>query len=50
MSVGRVERELYNLEGLLKFREFMDVVFDNGGVTIYRVRDSGEVVAADSSR
>ena len=48
--VGRVERELYNLEGLLKFREFMDVVFDNGGVTIYRVRDSGEVVAADSSR
>ena len=39
--VGRLERELYNFDGLVKFREFMDVVFDNGGVTIYRVREIG---------
>jgi uncharacterized membrane protein len=35
--VGRLEREKYGEEGLVKFREFMAPVFENEGVTIYRM-------------
>lgn len=37
--VGGLERANYTLDGIFKFREFMDIAFENGGVTIYRVRD-----------
>ena len=35
--VGNREREQYGEEGLGKFSEFMDTVFDDGGITIYRM-------------
>lgn len=35
--VGRLERQKYDEEGLAKFREFMVPVFENEGVTIYRM-------------
>lgn len=35
--IGRLERQKYGEKGLAKFREFMLPVFDNGGVTIYRM-------------
>jgi uncharacterized membrane protein len=35
--VGRLERETYGEGGLEKFREFMTPVFENEGVTIYRM-------------
>jgi uncharacterized membrane protein len=35
--VGRLERETYGERGLEKFREFMAPVFENEGVTIYRM-------------
>ena len=37
--VGRLEREAYGVDGLNKFAQFMDVVYQNEDVTIYRVRD-----------
>jgi YYY domain-containing protein len=39
--VGSLERATYDIQGLFKFGEFMDVVFQNPGVTIYRVRADG---------
>ncbi len=36
--VGPRETAKYGTEGLDKFREFMDVAFSSGGVTIFRVR------------
>lgn len=40
--VGPLEREAYKNDatGLTKFRLFMDVVYQNPGVTIYKMRDS----------
>jgi uncharacterized membrane protein len=35
--VGARERETYGEEGLGKFAEFMDTVFDEGGVKVYRM-------------
>ncbi len=37
--VGPVERSEYEPRGLQKFARFMDVAYENGDVTIYRVRD-----------
>jgi YYY domain-containing protein len=37
--VGPVERSQYEPRGLQKFARFMDVAYENDGVTIYRVRD-----------
>ena len=37
--IGALERERYQTEGLLKFGDFMDLAFDNEGVTIYQVRE-----------
>lgn len=37
--VGSLERATYSLDGLLKFRQFMDVAYENPGVTIYQVRE-----------
>jgi len=37
--VGSLERATYSLDGLLKFRDFMDIAYENPGVTIYRVRE-----------
>ena len=34
--VGPLERERYPVAGLTKFAEVMHVVYDTGGVTIYR--------------
>lgn len=41
--VGPMEREAFPNDpaGLAKFRRFMDVVYQNSGVTIYRVRGGG---------
>jgi YYY domain-containing protein len=39
--VGWLEREKYGDAGLAKFDDFMDVVFQNSEVTIYKVRDNG---------
>lgn len=39
--VGSLERATYSLDGIIKFRQFMDIAFENGGVTIYQVRDNG---------
>jgi len=46
--VGWLERQKYGEEGLVKFGEFMVPVFENGGVTIYRM--SAEATAAGGSR
>ena len=35
--VGPRERDVYGVEGLDKFRLFMETVFDQGGVTVYRL-------------
>ncbi len=46
--VGRLEREKYGEEGLAKFREFMIPVFENEGVTIYRMpAQTGAVTRLD---
>jgi len=46
--VGRLEREKYGEEGLAKFREFMIPVFENEGVTIYRMpAETGAVARLD---
>ncbi len=37
--VGRLERETYGTSSLDIFAQFMDVVFQNKGVTIYRARE-----------
>ncbi|MFQ5988250.1 MAG: hypothetical protein ACE5H6_05325, partial [Dehalococcoidia bacterium] len=37
--VGHLEREQYGMEVGEKFADFMDVVFENEGVTIYKVRE-----------
>ncbi|HUU63282.1 MAG TPA: DUF2298 domain-containing protein [Dehalococcoidia bacterium] len=37
--VGRLEREMYGAEVGEGFEDFMDVVFENDGVTIYKVRE-----------
>jgi uncharacterized membrane protein len=37
--VGPLERSEYDPRALQKFEQFMDVVYENSGVTIYRVRD-----------
>lgn len=42
--VGKLERNTYGTAGLAKFAEFMDVAFQNGTVTIYRVREKGTVL------
>ena len=42
--VGRLERQKYGEEGLDKFREFMAPVFENEGVTIYRMPAQGGAV------
>ena len=39
--VGRLEREQYGGDGLPKFGTFMDVIFQNQEVTIYRMRGEG---------
>jgi uncharacterized membrane protein len=36
--VGGLERQQYGTAGLAKFAAFMDAVFENDEVTIYRVR------------
>jgi len=36
--IGRLERQLYGDAGLSKFPDFMDTVFQQGEVTIYRTR------------
>jgi uncharacterized membrane protein len=41
--VGALERETYGEEGLAKFATFMDVAYQNSGVTIYRMPDTGQV-------
>ncbi len=41
--VGTLEREAYGDAGLAKFGEFMDVAFQNGGATIYKMPDTGRV-------
>ncbi len=46
--VGWLEREKYGEEGLAKFREFMVPVFENGGVTIYRM--AAEATTVGGSR
>jgi len=38
--VGPVERSRYEARGLQKFARFMDVAYENGEVTIYRMRES----------
>ena len=38
--VGRVERQKYRAEGLKKFDQFADKVYDQGGVQIYKLRGS----------
>jgi YYY domain-containing protein len=40
--VGDLERQQYGAEVGEKFAHFMDVVFENEGVTIYQVRGNGE--------
>lgn len=42
--VGSLERSTYGTAGLAKFPEFMDTVFQNATVTIYRVREKGTVI------
>ena len=42
--VGALERETYGTEGPAKFGQFMDTVFSNASVTIYRVREQGQVL------
>ena len=37
--VGPIERQGYGAQGVAKFAAFMDVVFQNEDVTIYRVRE-----------
>ena len=37
--VGDLEREQYGMEVGERFEDFMDVVFENEGVTIYKVRE-----------
>jgi uncharacterized membrane protein len=37
--VGPVERGTYDARALDKFQRFMDVVYEEDGVTIYKVRD-----------
>jgi YYY domain-containing protein len=37
--VGPLERTAYNESGLEKFRRFMDVVYEQNGVTIYALRE-----------
>jgi len=41
--VGSLEREAYGDVGLAKFGEFMEVAFQNSGVTIYRMPDTGQI-------
>jgi hypothetical protein len=41
--VGALERQTYGEAGLAKFPTFMDVAYQNSGVTIYRMRDTEEV-------
>jgi uncharacterized membrane protein len=36
--VGPTERSTYDPRGLDKFERFMDVVYQNDGVTIYEIR------------
>ena len=38
--VGPLERSTYEQRGLRKFGQFMDVVYENEGVTIYRMSGS----------
>ncbi len=42
--VGRLERETYGEAGLDKFASFMDVVYQNEGVIIYRLPQEGQIV------
>jgi len=37
--VGPLERSTYDRRGLAKFEQFMDVVYQNDGVTIYQTRE-----------
>jgi len=37
--VGNLEREQYGVDVGQKFASFMDVAFENEGVTIYQVRE-----------
>lgn len=39
--VGNFERQKYSVDGLNKFRQFMDVAYQNESVTIYRVLEPG---------
>jgi len=41
--VGTLEREAYGDAGLAKFGEFMEVAFQNGGATIYKMPDTGQI-------
>ena len=36
--IGHRERMVYGQAGMSKFSEFMDKIFDSGGVSLYRVR------------
>ena len=44
--VGRLEKEAYGEAGLAKFASFMEVAYQNEGVTIYRLPAEGEIVVA----
>ncbi len=48
--VGRLERQRYGEDGLAKFGEFMLPVYENEGVTIYRMPEDGEGIAPPASR
>ena len=48
--VGRLEREAYGEGGLSKFEAFMDVVFENEDVTIYRMPEDRPRVAGQPTR
>ena len=41
--VGPLERQTYGEGGIAKFATFMDIVFQRGDVTIYRMRESATV-------
>lgn len=45
--VGYLERDIYGEAGLAKFREFMTPVFENDGVTIYRLLEQAAVARSD---
>ncbi len=45
--VGYLERNTYGEAGLAKFREFLTPVFENDGVTIYRLPEQAAVARSN---